>query len=164
MPNLDDVLAEHGRTLGRVIASYAPPGPEREDLAQDVAIALLRALPAFRGEASVRTYVLRVAHNQGARHAWRRRRRLRVEHEAVDVAAPAAERPDRMLASQLQAESLAALIRELPMAGRQVLTLGLEGLTHAEIAEVLGVTENVVAVRLHRARTRLRAMMEEAHE
>ena len=164
MQDLEEVLADHGRTLARVIASYAAPGPEREDLSQDVVVALLRALPRFRGESTVRTYLLRIAHNQGARHAWRRRRRARVEQEAAEPHAPPSERPDALLASRLDAEALAALVRELPLGGRQVLTLALEGLSHAEIAEVLGLSENAVAVRLHRARATLKARMEISDE
>ena len=50
-PSWDEVRTAYGPALARVVASYAPPGPDREDLAQEVAMALVRALPAFRGEA-----------------------------------------------------------------------------------------------------------------
>ena len=50
--------------------------------------------------------------------------------------------------------------RELPLGSRQVLTLALEGLSHAEIGEVLGLSDNAVAVRLHRARAHLKARRE----
>jgi RNA polymerase sigma-70 factor (ECF subfamily) len=163
MSDLEEVLAEHGRTLGRVIASYAPPGPERDDLAHDVAVALLRALPRFRGESSVRTYVLRIAHNQGAHHAWQRRRHRHAEAEVAEAHAPPGDAPDLALAARRQAEALAAIVREIPVGGRQVLTLALEGLSHAEIAETLGLTENAVAVRLHRARAHVKARMEANH-
>lgn len=64
-----------GPALARVVASYAPPGSNREDLAQEVAMALVRALPAFRGQASLKTYVLRIAHNICLRQVMRKRRR-----------------------------------------------------------------------------------------
>ena len=50
-------------------------------------------------------------------------------------------------------------MRSLPLGARQVLVLTLEGLTHAEIAEVLGLAENVVSVRLNRARAALRVRL-----
>lgn len=45
----DDTVREHGPAIWRVIASYAPPGPERDDLAQDVLLAAWQALRRFRG-------------------------------------------------------------------------------------------------------------------
>src|SRR5919109_5428661 len=68
----DDVLREHGPALWRVIASYAPPGAERDDLAQDVLVAVWQSLQRFRGDSLVRPFVLRIAHNRGLSHAWRR--------------------------------------------------------------------------------------------
>ena len=56
---------------------------------------------------------------------------------------------------------LTALIRELPVGLRQVLTLALEDLPQREIAEALGITENAVAIRLHRARRLLKSRLEE---
>src|SRR5436190_1344880 len=45
----DDLLRDHGPALWRVIASYAPPGAERADLAQDVMVSVWQGLPRFRG-------------------------------------------------------------------------------------------------------------------
>jgi RNA polymerase sigma factor (sigma-70 family) len=50
-------------------------------------------------------------------------------------------------------------IQSLPLAHRQIIVLMLEDLSHAEIAEVLGITENNVAVRLNRARNALKNAM-----
>jgi RNA polymerase sigma-70 factor (ECF subfamily) len=51
-------------------------------------------------------------------------------------------------------------VRRLPLPQRQVLMLALEELSHAESAQILGISENAVATRLHRARERLRAELE----
>ncbi|TNE84317.1 MAG: sigma-70 family RNA polymerase sigma factor [Deltaproteobacteria bacterium] len=50
----------YGASMRRVVASYAAPGPRRAELGQEVALALWRALPSFRGESSERTFVLRI--------------------------------------------------------------------------------------------------------
>src|SRR2546426_9436686 len=69
--DFEECLREHGPVLWRVIASYAPRGPERDDLAQDVLVAVWLALPRFRGESSssAKTFVLRVAHKRCLSHA-----------------------------------------------------------------------------------------------
>jgi RNA polymerase sigma factor (sigma-70 family) len=67
-----------------------------------------------------------------------------------------AESPESHTARQQQRERLDAAIRRLPIVHRQVLTMALEDLSHAEIGSVLGIRENAVAVRLTRARQALR--------
>jgi len=159
MTKWSDILEAHGPALARVLSSYAPPGQDREDLGQEVAFAIVRALPRHRGDANLKTYILRIAHNVGLRHAVRRRR-----HSS----APLADIPDddanpmRLVMARGERNHLHAAIRRLPIAQRQVLALSLEELTHQEIAELLDITENAVATRLHRARARLKTLLEDS--
>ena len=154
----DDFLAGHGPALWRVIASYAPPGAEREDLAQEVMVAVWQALPRFRGQGSPRSFVLRIAHNRGLSHAWRRRKQPEPEPPDVPDPRPGA---DEQVASSQRAEQFLRHVRTLPLGQREVLTLALEGLAHAEIAAIVGITVENVAVRLGRAREALRRSIEQ---
>ncbi len=147
------------RALKRTVGSYAPPGPLRDDLAQDVALAVHLALPRFRGDASVRTFVLRIAHNVCLRHVTRQRARQHNEDNDVQVADPRLG-PEDQAALRQDHERLLSAVRRLPLAQRQVITLALEELTGTEIAEVLGISDNAVHIRLHRARVQLRALLE----
>ena len=155
----DEVLAEQGRALWRVVASYAPPGAERDDLAQDVLLAVWQALPALRGESSSRSFVLRIAHNRGLSHVWRRAQRPTAGSAPLEVADP---RPgaDEHLATGERIEVFLRHLRTLPLGQRQVLALALEGLSHSEISEIMGITRENVAVRLGRARESLRRAIE----
>lgn len=157
MTSWNDILADHGAALARVVASYAPPGQDREDLAQEVAIAIVQALARFRGEASVKTYVLRVAHNVGLRHAMRRRQ---LPEAGLDDVPDDGAGALRLVVARGERDRLHAAIRELPIAQRQVLVLALEDLDAPAIAEALGITENAVATRLHRAKARLKQLLE----
>lgn len=148
------ILAEHGAALARVASGYAACAAEREDLAQEIALAIWRALPRFRGECGERTFVHRIAHNRCLSHVLRRR-------PATAEVEPADPRPgveERLLAAERR-ERLLAAVRALPLAQREVVLLALEGLAHAEIAEVVGITKGNVAVRLARARERLGAIL-----
>jgi len=155
----DELLREQGPALWRVIASYAPPGAERDDLAQEVLVAVWQALPRFRGESSARSFVLRIAHNRGLSHAWSRAKRRPADVEPPDLADP---RPgaDEQVASNQRAEQFLRHLRTLPLGQREVLALALEGLPHAEIAAIVGITLQNVAVRLGRARDALRRSIE----
>jgi len=158
--DFEQCLREHGPALWRVVASYAARGPEHDDLAQEVLVAVWQGLPRFRGESSLKTFVLRIAHNRCLSLAWKRTRRpTGSATELVHLPDP---RPaiDEQVAMRQRTERLFQHVRTLPLGQRQVLTLALEGLSHAEIAEVVGITAENVAVRLGRARESLRRSLE----
>jgi len=160
---IEQVLAEHGALVRRVAATYERDPAAREDLLQEILLALWRALPRFRGESSERTFVLRVAHNRGLTHAFRRRPRGLPLDEAGEVADPGPG-PERSATLAQRRERLLGALHRLPLATRQILSLGLEGLSGAEIAALLGITENNANVRLSRARRALRAELERGGE
>lgn len=151
------IREEYGPALARVIRSYAQSGSDADDLAQDIALALWNALPRFRGECSERAFVLRVAHNRGLNHLWRRRSPESLPSELVDPS----PHPDVQTQRREDVDRLFAAIRSLSPPLRQVLTLALEELPHAEIAAALGISEGNVAVRLSRARAALRSLLKE---
>jgi RNA polymerase sigma-70 factor (ECF subfamily) len=154
------VVREHGDALERVAWGYADNTPDREDLMQEILMALWRALPRFRGDSSERTFVLRVAHNRGITFAIRRRRFEELpEEEQLRDPAPQAE--ERLIAEQRR-DRLFQAIRRLPEVQRQAVMLRLEGLSQREIAELQDTTETNVGVRLSRARRALRVLLGEA--
>jgi RNA polymerase sigma factor (sigma-70 family) len=69
---------------------------------------------------------------------------------------PVDPRPEEQVAKTDQQARLMAAIQSLPMSYRQIIVILLEDLSYAEIAEVLGISENNVAVRLNRARKALK--------
>ncbi len=151
----EDLLRDFGPGLSRLVSSYESQPHIREDLLQDIRLALWTALPGFRGECSLRTFVYRIAHNRGLSHAYGRRRRLPEADEPDEIIDPKPDPEVSAIENAKQARLLRA-IRSLPLAYRQVITMTLESLTHAEIALVLGISESNVAVRLNRARILLR--------
>ena len=149
------LFEQHGASLSRLAASYTKGSHEREDLLQDIAMAIWQALPRFRGECSERTFLFRIAHNRGITHIARRR--LPLSETNHDLEVPDA-RPDpaAALLNQGQQARLLEAIRQLPIGYRQIVTLTLEDLTYSEIADVLGISESNVGARLSRARQVLR--------
>lgn len=154
------LLTAHGPGLSRVARAYASRTSETDDLLQEIALALWRALPAFRGECSERTFVFRVAHNRGITFAERVRRAPPTGTEpAPDELEATPASAEEQLDGHRRREALWRAIHALPPGGRAVVTLALEGLSHEEIGEVLGISANAVAVRLSRGRDQLRKML-----
>lgn len=163
---VDALLREHAPALRRVAASYGRTPADRDDVLQDVLVAVAKAWPRFRGEGSARGFVLRVAHNAALDAVTRRGPRLAPPSDAADDAIASAttttgSSPEVRYARREREHALLAAVRALPLGLRQPVLLLLEGLSHDEIAELLGTTANAVAIRIHRARAALRVLLEE---
>jgi RNA polymerase sigma factor (sigma-70 family) len=151
------ILSEYGAAISRLAFSYEQVASVREELVQEIALAIWQALAHFRGDCSERTFVYRIAHNRGLTHVGRRR----PPHQPLELGEseqPVDPRPhlDAQVARTDERAQLMSAIQSLPVTHRQVIVLTLEGLSHAEIAEVMGITENNVAVRLTRVRKALK--------
>jgi RNA polymerase sigma-70 factor (ECF subfamily) len=125
-------------------------------------VALWRSLASFDGRCSMRTWVYRVAHNVAASHIDKERRgrigSVTIEEieQLADIHSLSAdiEQSDAI-------EKLNALIRKLPATDRQVLTLYLEDLDAASIAEITGLTPGGVATRISRLKAQLAKSFQE---
>lgn len=155
-----ELMRAHGPALSRIVQSFARPGADQADLGQEIALAIWRSWPSFRGESSERTFLYRVAHNRALTFLARRRARETGRDELPDVP-DQGPGPEARTLQREDVTRLFAAMRALPVAYRQVLTLALEDLPHAEIAACLGITAENVAMRLSRARAALRAQLEE---
>jgi len=128
---------------------------DAEDGLQETFLAVYRALPAFRGESGLSTWVFRIA----LRAALQLRAR-RHDHAVVDSETPSPGDGEATLVAREEARRVQAALGELSAEHRSVLALfAMEGLGHAAIAEILGVPEGTVWSRLHVARSRLREIL-----
>jgi RNA polymerase sigma factor (sigma-70 family) len=153
-----ELLTANGPALSRLAASYANSPNDRDDLFQDIALAIWQALPRFRGECSERTFIFRIAHNRALTHISKRRPATAIE-DSFDVPDPKPTPERDLFKDQLQTRLFDAIHR-LPIAYRQVITLVLEDMAYADIAVVLGISESNVGARLSRARQALRELLE----
>jgi RNA polymerase sigma-70 factor (ECF subfamily) len=156
---LGRVLVENRAALTRLAASYTRSAGDRDDLLQEIAMSLWRALPSFRGECSERTFVFRIAHNRCITHLSKRRLNVSLDEAEIDVEDPSPN-AEAALAEEQERQRLLAAIRDLPAIQREVLVLALEGMGYREIADVVGISESNVGVRLNRARERLKELLE----
>lgn len=156
--SLDALYRAHARAVARFLARLDGPRPDLEDLVHDVFLTADADRARFRGASTVRTWLFGIAYN--LLRARRRRERLRrflLREHAPTLEPPAPPSPD----ATLDAASAWRTLAQLPEHERVVLVLfELESASGAEIAAALGVKPATVWVRLHRARARLRAVIE----
>ena len=142
------IMTAYSGPVRRLCAVYAHTAADREDLFQDVFLAVWRALPSFRGDSTERTWLYRIAHNVALTRQGRDRRRRFRETALDEVTEPSCHMDLRNLA-------LNQAIAGLNEADRTLTLLWLEGLSAAEIETVTGVKAATVAVRLSRIRKHL---------
>jgi RNA polymerase sigma-70 factor (ECF subfamily) len=139
---------------------------EAEDLAQDVFVKVSRALKSFRGESQLSTWLYRIATNsaidkirtasfqQDTQLSW-----LEDSDETEDKDVWTGEETpslEQHLMRKEMYECFVDFVKRLPPNYRSVVVLSeLEELTNNEIAEILGLSLDVVKIRLHRGRARL---------
>jgi RNA polymerase sigma-70 factor (ECF subfamily) len=159
-----DRLSAHRGILLKVAASYAWTPEDRADLAQDIALQLWRAWPGYDPARPFATWMYRVALNVAISH-----RRSERRHDGND---PIHEGHDQLVGDQdvdaahrQQRELLQHAMRALGRLDRALLLLHLEGCSHREIGDVLGLSETNAATRLGRIREKLRHVAgERPHE
>lgn len=133
-----------------------------QDVAQEALIRAWRALPRFRGEAALGTWLHRITVNT----AWTLRKRsarhdsLPLEdHDAVEDDGPSPELAGELVGIRSR---LREVIDQLSPGQRSVLVLyDVYDWTHAEVARELGITQTTAKVRLHRARKRVRTLLQD---
>jgi RNA polymerase sigma-70 factor (ECF subfamily) len=140
------------------------------DTAQEVFLSAYRNMAGFRGEASLSTWLLRIAANRSLNRL--RQRATRAAREVMSIEPqedgdspfqpPGREedRPDRMMESRETRKILEAAIANLDEDSRLLVLLSdVEGFSYEELSEAVGIPLGTVKSRLHRARMALRKML-----
>lgn len=156
-------LEEHSSSVIKVARAYTLTSDECQDLAQEILLQAWCSLSKFEGKASAATWFYRVAlHTAMNWHRKDRPRRARQQPflELQSLAADASESVDQVQQRET-VELLYKAIHQLPKGDAALVLLYLDGLTYREMAEVFGISENHVGVKLNRAKKTLSILMGE---
>ncbi len=149
---LHGLVERYADALFALAYSLTGNAADAEDLVQETFLAALRGLRGFQGRSTVKTWLYRILVRQVARHHRLRYRKptVSLDNAAEPTATNALEANDIQL-------DLAAVLQNLSPEHQQVVVLReLQGLSYAEIADVLDIPQGTVESRLYRARAALR--------
>jgi RNA polymerase sigma factor (sigma-70 family) len=160
-----DWMTEHEKLLRHIITGFEAKPAIQDELFQEIALNVWRALPKFRYDSAVKTFIARIAHNVLATHVAKSVRTVKADKELAAVPLEAEQdltqpTPFQSLDQKQRQQRLAQAIRQLKLEQQQVITLALEGMSYQEIGEVLSITTNLVGVRLQRAKKALTQLLE----
>ena len=150
----------YGPALNRLVRGYESEPARRQDLLQDIHVALWQSFAQFDGLCSLRTWVYRVAHNTATKHMLRNKRiRLQEMHTLDEVAESALPHHDTSAVDDTDAlQRMFKLIEQLKPVDRQVILLYLEEFDAQSIGEVMGLSPENIATKIHRIKKLLTAM------
>jgi RNA polymerase sigma-70 factor, ECF subfamily len=157
----DCLVVRHRRSIYRLCYRFVASHADATDLTQDVFLRAFRAIDGFKGEASVATWLYRIAVNLSLNKVGARAPRAEPVEEWQ---LPPSAEPDamsRMLASE-RAQLVRAAVARLPKTQRATLVLRVyQDLSHQEIADVLGSSVGAVKTNFFHALRNLRRLLEE---
>lgn len=144
-------LSQHKGLIFKIVRSYAFSAMDQDDLFQEIIIQVWHSISAFRHESSVTTWLYRIALNTAIK--WTRKERKHNQTETLENV------PHVLRESRIQIdERLAWLYEEiykLDEIDRSVTLLLLEGFSYKEMANILGITESNVGVKINRIKKHL---------
>jgi RNA polymerase sigma-70 factor, ECF subfamily len=170
------LIAQYHQPLYSLIARSLNDPADAADITQEVFIKVFRSIRGFHGEASLRTWLYRIALHEASnqRRWWSRHKKQEItidsptesdddESAGFCLSATLADRRDSPFDHAAQAETrerVEAALRQLPEAFRTVVILReIEGFAYEEISEILNVNLGTVKSRLTRGRSALRALL-----
>jgi len=159
-PAFEELVRIHADRLYAVVLRLCATPHEAEEVTQETFIRAWRAIAGFDGRSQLFTWLYRIGVNEAKRRLQRGERTLRT----VSLEESPGDPPDLSEAPEprVERDALRAAVRALPLAYRAPLVLrDIEGLTTAEAAEILGISEAALKSRLHRARALVRDALEE---
>lgn len=150
--NFEEIYNEYWKRIFRLCMGYVNDHDAAKDLCQETFVVVFQQLPKFRQEASVGTWIYRIATNICLRQINIERRMLK--SELSDEIKDNYEK-DSKLEQDKMTDFLYQCISELPELDRIIISLELEEMKQAEIAEVVGITPTNVRVKIHRIKEKL---------
>jgi RNA polymerase sigma-70 factor (ECF subfamily) len=160
-------MTEYEKLLRHIITGFEAKPAIQDELFQEIALNIWRALPKFRHDSAVKTFVARIAHNVLATHVAKAIKTVKADHDLTELSTEAEKdtnqpTPYQSLDKNQRQQRLLSAIRQLKLEQQQVITLALEGMSYQEISEVLAITTNLVGVRLQRAKAALATLLEKS--
>lgn len=157
---LDTLVSRHHEAVYAVTYRVLGDPDAAADAAQDAFVKALRALDTFRGDASFKTWLLRIAANVATSAGRKTTRRREVALDSAPDQTGDLGNPEREAVLRTEAERVERMLETLPEKQRLAVTLRIqEDLSHREIGEVIGSSEGAARVNYHLGIKRLRELL-----
>ncbi len=146
------ILEVNQQRIQKICGMYTSTSEDCKDLVQEVILNIWKAYPSFEGKSTINTWIYRITLNVCLKKRfYRQKEQTTVSLEALRFQ-PTSTTDDT---NSNQFIALKACISQLDFSDRAIIILFLEELAYKEIAEIIGISENYVAVKIKRIKTKL---------
>ena len=149
------IIQNNTRRIWRICRAYAYNNEDQKDLYQDVALNIWKSLPSFRRNAAIDTWVFRICLNVCMKYSMKLKKAKQVFADIDAIQIADIKDPQSEFENLEKTKILYACISTLEWSDKSLILLFLEDLSYKTIAEVTGITENHVAVKLSRIKKKL---------
>lgn len=154
-----NIVTKNQGIIHKVCGVYCDTIEDREDLFQEILSQLWRSYPSFRNESKISTWMYQVSLNTAITHFKRNKRRPDRNDFNKNFLQIADEHYDETIEDQLKL--LHKAIAKLTGIEKSIILLFLEDKKYEEIAEIIGITQNYVRVKMNRIKGKLKKLMGE---
>lgn len=148
------LLKEYSGIIHKISHLYRDSREDREDLFQEITFQLWKSYPSFRGDASDGTWLYRIALNTAISSFRKKKPQITYTDTLPDVAEG---KPNEEAAHRQ--ELFFAALKECDDGEKAIITLYLEELSYLQIAEIIGISENHVGVKLNRIKSKIQKLI-----
>lgn len=155
------LIKENQNRILRICKYYAPITEDQKDIYQEILVNIWKSLENFRGEAQESTWIYRIALNTAMGFAGKEFRRMRIVLDGGEknLTNLISENDHEVKLREDQFNALQNHLNQLTVIDKAIMSLVLEDLTSKEIADIIGITEPNVRVKIHRIKEALREQM-----
>ena len=156
------IVEENSNRISRICNYYSKNSADSKDLHQEILINIWKSLDKFRGESSVNTWIYRIAVNTSLTFAGKNYRNLNLSIDQMPQGIGILLDDDEFEKKQkaeLRLDELEMQLNLLSIIDKALITMMLEGLSMREIADVIGLTEPNVKVKIHRIKENLKQQL-----
>lgn len=147
-------LSQYNAMIHKICRLYRDSNEDREDLFQEIVFQLWKSYPKFKGESKLSTWIYRIALNTAIASFRKKTTSINYFTELPDLAE---ELPSDE--SEVRQERLFSVLKLLEDSEKALIALYFEELTYQQIAEITGMNENYVGVKLNRIKTKIKTLL-----
>ena len=154
-----EVIGQNRERIMRICQYYAPTAEDQKDMFQEVLINIWKSLDSFRGDSAISTWIYRIAVNTSLGFTGKELKRLKLNlpDDIKDLHYTLKDETDSSASDkEYQFDELENSLNQLSVIDKLLISLTLEKLSMREIADIVGITEPNVRVKIHRIKETLR--------
>lgn len=156
------IIDENGGRIMRICRYYNSNPDDQKDMYQEILVNVWKSLDRFRGDSKESTWVYRIAVNTSLNYMGKAYRNMKVivdrDFQNINVLFESDD-TEKKEKYESDLETLQAQLNMLSVIDKAMISLMLEGLSTREIADIIGLTEPNVRVKIHRIKEQLRSQL-----